>query len=276
MEKNYYVKDIINTQLLLFLFTFLVVGNCQNNYLSDGVVEIGYEISSSNTILALNFNPTKFTSEVLFGFFPCFGGAALQIDSYDPTRTVCAQNWDYTQHDQYISCADYSPVPQTTYLIRIDGEISTSPSVQFDFVATTNQNFFNNQVPAPSNTAFTLTSMSGSGSQRTATFQWNPTNNPNDTYTLYQYTGSLSKGVTVSTACGVVKSFTPVNTQITSNNGMMQASISGLTATQTHVITVVVSRPGGYMAVYDSFTLDGPHLQVSKVLILLLCLFFMI
>lgn len=99
-------------------------------------------------------------------------------------------------------------------------------------------------------------SLGGSGTQRTAQFQWTPTGNPNDTYTVYDYVGSTPSGAIFSTACGAKKIMTPRTEPIQDLNGMKTITLTGLDS-QTRIITVVVSRPNGYSAAYGTFTLDG-------------------
>jgi len=149
-------------------------------------------------------------------------------------------------------------------------------SAIFDVIQSTYLSETTQVIPVPGAGGKVSGTLAEDGKSGTAT--WTVTGNQNDNYQVYWATGlgvkvNDGQGHFLSTACAVRKWLHPITSNDYANGAV---TVSGNTVTQkvtslnprtTLTVVLIVNRPGGYSAAYNSFVFNNAFVMSPNVIL---------
>jgi len=219
-------------------------------------------------------------TRIYFGLFPCFGsiGWSMHRVGFNGTCSFAFDGNFYTYQYCYVT-----PNNGTAYQVTISSTKTydgvSGMSGQVDMILFSSEDVLKALVPQLPSSEVVAKYGDDSKSVR-ITFK--PTENANDTYEVWGMTGlDIPEGYSARSACSVklCPSFshfdaTLIDELAADGKPGRTAIIEGLVKGQEYTFVVVVSRPEGYIAAYNSLTVGaGGMVTFSALFSFLACLF---
>jgi len=265
------------------LLAFVVLFGCATvlsqtaTPISDGQWNPNAQIGTQEPrSLLYSFTNTAFDTilNVSVAYVPCFGAVDIHI-GFDEIPTPSGKNfydipWDGTQSLQQFM-VPYVYTNDTIYILFSADKTYTGQSISaaFQFVIWTTYSYpfsIYTALPQIPNDQLTATIASGGGS---GSVKWQKTSNPSDNYTVW-YSNVNSKSFNSDntgnyslTGCSVERFFIPFTSGISikdNGDGTMTASLSNLNGKVITPVTVVVTRPAGLSASYETIYFNNANL----------------
>ncbi|KYQ93799.1 hypothetical protein DLAC_05194 [Tieghemostelium lacteum] len=193
---------------------------------------------------------------------PCFGTFDVYVD-WDKVPSTgnykFRQLWDSSLREvgtSYVSVAAGTVINVLIVPIR---DYKDYPAASFNVIVSTDEaNEITAKTPIPAANGDIQLEMQDEGKTGLVTYQ--KTDNPQDTYSIYKFTGTAPGGSFPFSSCGIQKYATVVeNPQVTQlDNNTEQAKFTGLDRNIATSVTIMVTRTGGYSNVYNLGILNDP------------------
>jgi len=262
---------------LIFLFVLPIDGYSVGY--GNILIATGLIVSSPTNTTTLQVFLQGYTPELNFTIFPCFGqlnwflGGGFLPNVTNTTDNNCNFYWEGTGIASSYCVLNYPANDTTTYIVAQAPKAFGTPSSKFDMLVFSRLEDFDRVYPYPGASG----ALAGAyvDTEHTAVkLTWEGTGNPNDTYSVYYFNGSVSdsSGHLTAGGCGVLDFMTDSQATITSNGNVYSTKLSSIKG-KVITVSVLVKRLGGYLSAYNQLTVGGGIELIPCMLLLGILLF---